>query len=155
MVRRDTHDLAGPGLGVRSLLARAVDGHATRWLLVLGVAAVVIVAVAAGGGSASTLYVVSALTGALAGLVVLPDGVVRLTTFSARVRAAALVVAGGLGWALVAVVVASLLRLTIGDDGGVGVGVGLLTLGSYVLGTVAALGFTCSVAVTGNDDDEH
>lgn len=126
----------------RSPLARTVDAHRGRRALVLLAAVVVVMVIAARGGSAATLYGLSTIMGALVGLAVLPDGVVSLATLRSRLRAAGLVVAGGVGWALVAVVVASLLRLTIGDDGGVGVGVALLTLGSYVLGTAAALGLT-------------
>ena len=126
----------------RSPLARTMDAHRGRGVLVLVVAAGVLTVVAAQGGRASTLYALSAVMGALAGLVVLPDGVLSLPTIRARVRAAGWVCAGGVGWALIAVVIASLLRVTIGDGGGIGVGVALLTLGSYVLGTTAALGLT-------------
>ena len=72
-----------------------------------------------------------------------------------RVRVAALVAAGGLGWAVLAVAIASGLRLAIGDDGGVGVGVALVTLGSYVLGMTAALGLTSSPGLHGNDDEHE
>lgn len=150
---RDTGDLSHPGTwGVaedRSLLARAVDVRRGRARVVIAVAAAVIVVVAARGGEPGTLYTLAAVLGAIGGLVVLPDGVVSLPTIGVRVRAAALVVAGGLGWAVVAVAIASGLRLAIGDDGGVGVGVALVTLGSYVLGMTAAVGLTSSPVVHG------
>lgn len=108
------------------------------------IAAAAIVAAAALGAGPATLYGLAALLGAIAGMIVLPDGVLSLPTIRERARAAGLVVAGGLAWAVVAVAIASILRLAIGDDGGAGVGVALVTLGSYVLGTVAALGLTSS-----------
>jgi len=118
-------------------------------VIVVAAAAAVIVVVAARGSEPGTLYTLAAVLGAIGGLVVLPDGVVSLPTIGVRARAAALVVVGGLGWAVLAVAIASGLRLTIGDDGGVGVGVALVTLGSYVLGMTAAVGLTSSPVVHG------
>ena len=150
---RDRADLSVPvspgAADDRSLLTRAVDARRGRARVVIATAVAVIVVVAARGGEPETLYIVAALLGAIGGLVVLPDGVVSLPTMGVRVRAAALVVAGGMGWAVIAVAIASGLRLAIGDDGGVGVGVALVTLGSYVLGMTAALGLTSSPVVHG------
>lgn len=114
-----------------------------------------IVVVAARGSEPGTLYTLAALLGAVGGLVVLPDGVVSLPTIGVRVRAAALVAAGGMGWAVLAVAIASGLRLAIGDDGAVGIGVALVTLGSYLLGMTAALGLTSSPGLHGNDDEHE
>lgn len=144
MSLRDTTDLSLPGApraaDGRSLLARAVDARRCRARVVIAVAAVVIVVVAAHGGKPETLYSLAVVLGAIGGLVVLPDSVLSLPTIGVRVRAAALVVAGGMGWAVLAVAIASDLRLAIGDDSGVDVAP--VTLGCYVLGMTAALALT-------------
>ena len=108
--------------------------------LVLGLppATALILYAAARGGSDAQLLILAVMTGAIAGVIVLPVGGIELSPRTPRLRAAAAIAAGALALPLVVLALAAVLARLASAALAAGVAATIALAGSYAVGAAIA-----------------